>query len=124
MAIAGPKRTSEAEDLRQILGYLGLAQSSAEAVQITGLTKSAISEVLGGRRKRDTSRRRHIAIVAALIDRLAEGRHAAAGVTGANRSAIGWLHTARVATTRGQVTPLQLMADTELVMEALDELTR
>lgn len=43
MAIAGPKRTSEAEDLRQILGYLGLAQSSAEAVQITGLTKSAIS---------------------------------------------------------------------------------
>ena len=58
--------TSEADDLRTILIYLGLGQSSEEALQITGLAKSAISEVLSGRRRRDTARRRHIAMVAAV----------------------------------------------------------
>ena len=53
--------TSEADDLRTIIVYLGLGQSSEEAQQITGLAKSAISEVLSGRRRRDTARRRHIA---------------------------------------------------------------
>src|SRR5450759_3450224 len=52
MAIAAPERTSEAEDLRQILGYLGLAQSSPEAVRITSV-RGAKALLLAGRRRRE-----------------------------------------------------------------------
>lgn len=116
--------TSEADDLRTIIVYLGLSQSSEEAQQITGLAKSAISEVLSGRRRRDTARRRHIAIVAAVVRQLAEGRQAATG-TGARRiTAIGWLHTAAVETSRGTKSPILVFGDTDLVKEALDGLRR
>jgi hypothetical protein len=116
--------TSEADDLRTIIVYLGLGQSSEEAQQITGLAKSAISEVLSGRRRRDTARRRHIAIVAAVVRQLAEGRQAATG-TGARRlTAIGWLHTAAVETSRGTKSPILVFGDTDLVKEALDGLRR
>jgi hypothetical protein len=116
--------TSEADDLRTIIVYLGLGQSSEEAQQITGLAKSAISEVLSGRRRRDTARRRHIAIVAAVVRELAEGPQAATG-TGARRiTAIGWLHTAAVETSRGTKSPILVFGDTDLVKEALDGLRR
>lgn len=111
--------TSEADDLRAIIVYLGLGQSSEEAQHITGLAKSAISEVLSGRRRRDTARRRHIAIVAALVRHLAEGRRAATGTTERGVTAIGWLHTAAVETSRGTKTPILVFADTDLAKEAL-----
>jgi hypothetical protein len=116
--------TSEAEDLRTIIVFLGLGQSSPEAQQITGLAKSAISEVLGGRRTRDTSRRRHIAIVAAIVRSLAEGRRAATGTDVRRKTAVGWLHTAAVATSHGTKTPIIVFADTDLAMEALNDLRR
>jgi hypothetical protein len=116
--------TSEAEDIRTIIVYLGLGQSSEEARQITGLTKSAISEVLNGRRTRDTSRRRHIAIVAAVVRHLAAGRRAAAGTESRGTTAVGWLHTARVETSRGTKTPIVVFADTNLAKEALNTLKR
>lgn len=119
-----PELTTEAEDIRAIIGYLGLAQSSSEIQQITGLAKSAISEVLSGQRTRDTSKRRHIAIVAAVVRRLSQGRRAATGSNARGQSAVGWLHTAPVATSQGRLTPLQVLADTELAKEALLELTR
>jgi len=117
-----PHLTSEAEDIRTIIGCLGLSQSSAEVQQITGLAKSAISEMLSGRRARDTAKRRHIAIVAAVVKRLSEGRLAATGTGERGRSAIGWLHTAQVATSRGIKTPIQVLADTDLAKEALSDL--
>jgi hypothetical protein len=116
--------SSEAEDLRTIIVYLGLGQSSPEAQQITGLTKSAISEVLTGRRTRDTARRRHIAIVAAVVRHLAEGRRAATGTKSRRMTAVGWLHTAAVETSRGTKTPILVFADTDLAREALSALRR
>lgn len=101
-----------------------MAQSSAEIQQITGLTKSAISEVLSGRRTRDTAKRRHIAIVAAVVTRLSEGRRAATGTTDRAQSAIGWLHTAQVDTTGGVMTPIQVLADAALAEQALVELMK
>lgn len=124
MAMPAPSLTAEAEDIRTIIGYLGLSQSSDEVQQITGLAKSAISEVLGGQRARDTARRRHIAIVASLVTRLSQGRRAATGASARGKSAVGWLHTARVATSRGDKTPLQVLADTNLAIEALNDLVR
>jgi hypothetical protein len=58
--------------------------------------------------------------VAAVVRHLAEGRRAAAG-TGARRTtAIGWLHTAAIETSRGTKTPILVFGDTDLVKEALD----
>jgi hypothetical protein len=116
--------TSEADDLRTIFVYLGLGQSSEEAQQITGLAKSAISEVLSGRRRRDTARRRHIAMVAAVVRHLAEGRQAATGTAARPMTAVGWLHTAAVKTSRGTKAPILVFGDTDLVKEALDGLRR
>jgi transcriptional regulator with XRE-family HTH domain len=118
------EQVSEADDLRAILEYLGVGQSSAEATTITGLSKSAISEVLSGKRRRDTSRRRHIAIVAAVTRELGAARSAATASSDRGASAIGWLHTAAVETSRGRKTPLDLLRDTKLALEALDELRR
>ena len=116
--------TSEADDLRTIIGYLGVGQSSEEALLITGLAKSAISEVLSGRRTHDTARRRHIAVVAAVVRHLAEGRRAATGTVDRRVTAVGWLHTAAVKTSRGTKTPILVLADTDLAEEALTELQR
>lgn len=124
MAMPVPNLTAEAEDIRTIIGYLGLSQSSEEVQQITGLAKSAISEVLSGQRPRDTSRRRHIAIVAAVVKRLSEGRRAATRTSSRGKSAVGWLHTAPVVTSRGIKTPIQVLADTDLAKEALYDLMR
>jgi hypothetical protein len=109
--------TSEADDLRTIFVYLGLGQSSEEAQQITGLAKSAISEVLRGRR-------RHIALVAAVVRQLAEGRQAATGTAARPKTAVGWLYTAAVKTSRGTKAPILVFGDTDLVKEALDGLRR
>ncbi len=119
-----PNHTSEADDLRDILGYLGIAQSSAEARQITGLSKSAISEVLSGRRKRETSRRTHIAVVAEVIRQLRAARLMATGAPARGKSAIGWLHATRIDTSRGSLSPLAILSDTALAQEALDGLAR
>ena len=82
-------RTSEAEDLRSILAYLEVRQSSVEAQRITGLSKSAISEVLGGKRARNTRRRQHIAVVAAIVHELAATRLAATGSAERRRTGSG-----------------------------------
>ncbi len=119
-----PSFTSETDDLQTILSYLGIQQSSTEAQRITGLSKSAISEVLSGKRPRDTHRRRHIAIVASVIHELSSARSASTGSPERGKSAIGWLHAAAVHTSRGQVAPLEVLADTDLALEALDGLRR
>ena len=116
--------TSEAEDIRTVLVYLGVGQSSQEAQQITGLAKSAISEVLSGRRTRDTGKRRHIAVVAAVVRHLAEGRRAASGTEARQMTAVGWLHTAAVKTSKGTMPPILVLADTDLAKEALNGLRR
>jgi hypothetical protein len=122
--LQAPVLTAEAEDVRTILGYLRLTQSSPEAQEITGLSKSAISELLSGKRIRDTARRRHIAYVAGIVKELSSARFASTGTRDRGKSAIGWLHTARVDTSRGQKSPLELLADTDLTIEALDQLHR
>lgn len=118
-----PVRTHEADDVRVILSYLGLPQSSIEAQAITGLNKSAISELLNGHRVRDTKQRRHIAIVAELIRALRGARAASTGRSERGASALGWLHSARVRTSRGMRNPLQILSDTDLAVEALDRLS-
>lgn len=122
--LAPPTFTTEAEDLRTILDYLGLPQSSQEAQRISGLAKSGISEVLGGKRARDTSRRRHLGIVASVIRELAAVREASTGTPRRGASAVSWLHTATVRTSAGQRTPLEVLADTDLALEALSDLRR
>ena len=124
VTLAPPIHTSEADDLREILGYLGISQSSTEARAITGLSKSAISEVLRGRRTRDTNRRTHIAVVAEVMRHLQTARAAATGAPERGRSAIGWLHATRAETSRGMESPLTILSDTSLALEALDGLNR
>ena len=119
-----PEFTSEADDVRLIVGYLGIAQSSPEAQTITGLTKSGISEVLSEKRVHGTSRRRHIAVVASVIRELASARSAATGTPDRGESALGWLYTGRVSTTLGPRTPLEVLSDTSLALEVLDGLER
>src|SRR4051794_27335133 len=122
--ISAPVFTSESDDLREVLDYLPIAQSSAEAQAITGLTKSAISEVLAVKRPRGTHRRRHIAIVAAVIRELAAVRSVSTGSAERGKSAIGWLHTGVVETSRGRATPLEVLAASDLAAEALEDLRR
>jgi hypothetical protein len=122
--IGTPLFTTEADDIRVIVGYLGIAQSSQEAQAITGLSKSGISEVLAGRRPRGTGRKRHIAVVAAVIRDLAAARSAATGASTRGESALGWLYAGRVATTLGPKTPIEVLSNTDLALEALDDLVR
>lgn len=124
MTLTPPILTTEAEDIRSILDYLGLSQSCVEAGQITGLSKSAISEVLAGKRRRPTARRRHIAVVAALTKELATVREAATGRSDRGASALGWLHAGAVQTQAGVKTPLEILSDTVLSLEALSEVRR
>ena len=119
-----PVHTSEVDDVRAIVEYLGIPQSSEEVQSITGLTKSAISELLAGQRVRDTHQRRHIAIVATVIRRLREVREASTGTPERGQSALGWLHSARVVTSRGSKTPIEILADSSLALEALDGLDK
>lgn len=119
-----PVHTSEREDLELVVRYLGLPQSSTEIQQITGLSKSAISEILNDQRVRDTRQRRHLAIVAELIRQLRASRKAVTGSAERGKSALGWLHSARVATSRGTRTPLEVLSDTHLALEAIGDTWR
>jgi hypothetical protein len=116
--------TTEAEDLRTIVEYLGILPSSPEVQSITGLTESAIADLLSGRRVRSTRRHTHIAVVASVIRRLAEARQAASLTADRGDSAMGWLHTAQLSTSVGIQTPLAVLSDTSLALEALDGLER
>ena len=115
--------TTEAEDLRTIVEYLGILPSSPEVHSITGLTE-AIADLLTGRRVRPTRRHTHIAVVASVIRRLAEARQAATLTADRGASAMGWLHTAQISTSVGIQTPLAVLSDTSLALEALDGLER
>jgi hypothetical protein len=116
--------SSEAEDLQTILAYLAIRQSSAEAQRITGLSKSAISEILAGRRRRETARRVHIAVVANVVRDLMSARKAATGSEARGKSAIGWLYASTVETSRGRRSALEVLSDPVLAIEALDQLRR
>ena len=78
-AMPAPMHTAEREDLETIVSYLGIGQSSDEIRRITGLDKSAISEILNDKRVRDTRQRRHLAIVAEVIRHLRSVREASTG---------------------------------------------
>lgn len=116
--------TTEAEDLRAIVDYLGILPSSPEAQSITGLTESAIADLMSGHRVRPTSRRAHIGVVASVIRRLVEVRQTATLTTNRGGSALGWLHTAQISTSIGIKSPLAVLSDTSLAIEALDGLER
>ena len=116
--------TTEAEDLRAIVEYLGILPSSPEAQSITGLTEAAISDLLSGRLVRPTSRHAHIAVVASVVRRLVDARQAATLSTDRGGSVLGWLHTAQISTSVGIQTPLAVLSDTSLALEALDGLER
>ena len=118
---AGP---TELEDIGTIFGYLGLDASSAAAQRILGLTQSQISDVVTGRGVRDPSTRRHIATVAAVIERLAAARAASTGSRYRIAPADVWLELAAVETSQGLRTPVEILADRELCNEVLRELTR
>ena len=124
MRLDPPELTSEAEDIQSILDYLGVMQSSSEVLRITGLSKSGISEVLNGRRRRETARRAHIAVVAEIVRGLAGAREVGTGDGKRGKSATGWLHAARVDTSVGPRSPLAILSDDALALEALDGLRR
>ncbi|MCY7417059.1 MAG: hypothetical protein LH650_00930 [Chloroflexi bacterium] len=123
-AVLTPVFSSETEDIKTIIHYLGIAQSSVEAIRITGLTKSGISEVLGGHRVATTRQARHIAIVAAVIRRLEDVRQSTTGTRTRGASAIGWLYSARIMTGDGMKSPLEVLSDPGLALEQLDALSR
>lgn len=118
-ALSPPRYVSEADDLRLIFDYLRIAATGPEAQRITGLGKSTISEVLAGQRVRDTRRRPHVALVAELIRDLQRARAAATGTADRRASAAGWLHAGRVVTQQGTLSPIEVLADTDLVREQL-----
>ena len=114
-----PRFSGEADDLRQIFDYLRIPPTGPEAQRITGLGKSTISEILTDQRVRDSRRRPHVALVAELIGDLKRARRASTGTLNRGGSASGWLHAGRVETSRGVRTPLEVLADSELVREQL-----
>lgn len=114
-----PRFGSEADDLRLIFGYLRIPPTGPEAQRITGLGKSTISEILAGKRVRNSRRRPHIALVAELIRDLQSARRAATGSQERGASASGWLHAGRVETSRGVRSPLSVLAETDLVREQI-----
>ena len=68
--------------------------------------------------------RRHIAIVAAVIERLAEARTAATGGRHREKDARFWLHTRSVDTRQGVKAPIEILADSDLAIVFLRELLR
>jgi hypothetical protein len=119
--VSDPDRDQAAEDLRAIVEYLGLNPSSADLQEITGLDEVALSAGLLGGGIEELSRRRHVAIVATVVRHLAAARQIAAGQTDRGTSASGWLHSARIETSRGIRSPIQVLADPVLAAEALND---
>jgi hypothetical protein len=68
--------------------------------------------------------RGHIAIVAAVIDRIAEGREAATGSSTRDTDTRAWLHTPSVGTPLGLITPIEILADPDLAIAFLRSLLR
>ncbi len=118
-AFPPPRFSTEADDLRLIFEYLRISPTGPEGQRITGLGKSTISEILAGQRVRDSRRRSHVALVAELISDLRQARRSGTGSADRRATAIGWLHAGRVETSRGIRSPIELLADTELVREQL-----
>lgn len=106
------------------MSYLGIDATSREAFRITGLTASSLSDALAGKPVRDATRRRHIAVVASLIRDLAAARTAATGEPERPVPATSWLHSAVVVTSAGPRSPIEILSDPGLALEALDELRR
>lgn len=119
-----PRTATEADDIRTVMDYLGLSPTSPELLTITGLGPVAITAILRGRSRVGRSRRRHIRVVAAVIERLAAGRGASTGTGWRGTPAAGWLSAARISTSRGVRSPLEILADADLASEALDDLMR
>lgn len=116
--------SSGADDLRAILSYLDIAQTSAEAQRITGLTTSALTDALSGKPVRNVTRRWHIAVVASIVRDLAAARMFATGTPERAMPAAQWLHSAVVVTSVGPRAPIEILSDPALALEALDELRR
>lgn len=113
-----------AADLRGILDYLELAPTSTEIQRITGLSAAQIEKALRGDIAGDAERREHIAIVASVVGDLAAVRVASTGSRSRGQPAADWLRGARVETSRGILSPLELLSDPLLAREALDLLRR
>lgn len=113
-----------ADDLRAILDYLGLAPDDPEMVLITGLPPADLDRVLQGSGDVPERIRHHIGITAAIVRVLAAGREAATGSRHRPASARDWLHTGQVLTSRGLLAPIDVLSDTALAEEALDEMQR
>jgi hypothetical protein len=120
----GWSEATEAEDIQTIVSCLGLSETSAELQRITGLETTVLLQILSGGRRRDTAARAHVAVVAALIHRLAEGRAASTRTGQRQHTSLIWLHTAPVATSKGINTPLEVLSDPDLAREVLDGLMR
>jgi hypothetical protein len=91
---------------------------------ITGLSPADLDRVLEGMSDAPERIRHHIGIAAAIVRVLAAGREAATGSRHRPASARDWLHTGQVLTSRGLRSPIDVLSDTVLAEEALDELQR
>lgn len=120
----GQSEPTEADDIYAIIGYLGLTPTSEELARITGLTTGVILHVLSGSSTEQSPMRGHIAIVAAVIDRLAEGRMAATGSNTRDTDPRAWVHTPSVETAEGLIAPIEILADADLAISFLRKLSR
>jgi hypothetical protein len=123
---AGPQLPppSDADDIRTIIRYLGLIPSSEATQRITGLTAPAIKAALTRGRPVEPAARIHLQTVANVIERLAAARAAATGSRDRPMPAALWLELAAVETSRGRVSPIDILADQELCDELLADLMR
>ena len=121
-AVAEQDRDHVAHDLRAIVEYLGLSPSDQDMHAITGLDQATISAGLLGGGIDDVARRSHVTAVATVIRHLKAGRQIATGEADRGSSASGWLHSARVETSLGLRTPLEVLSDPVLALEVLNDL--
>ncbi len=121
-----PKRPegtpSEADEILVIAAYLGIEELSAEIQAIVGQTGTTISDLPSGRRRKDAEMRGHIDTVTAVIERLRNARSASTGRDERDTAAGEWLRSARIPTSRGIKSPLEILGDTSLAMDALRDL--
>jgi hypothetical protein len=119
-----PPEFTDADEIRTVIRYLGLIPSSEVTQRITGLSVPAIKAALTRGQPVDPAVRPHLRTVATVIRRLAEARAAATGSRDRPMPGDLWLELATVETTRGRLSPIDILADQELCDELLAELMR
>jgi hypothetical protein len=114
---------TQTSEVRQIASVLGIDPVGVEMQRITGLSAASLSRLGKAGSGVESRRWRHIAIVAAVARELVVLMEGATGEQDVDpRASRRWLHSGRIPTERGTLTPLEALSDDALAPRVLAEL--